>query len=71
LNVNYRAFDGHQPIAWRASTPAGQSPDAAFAIEATDVRVNQPIPDAAFSIPNAESATPMTIEQLRGMFKRK
>jgi hypothetical protein len=26
LNVNYRAFDGRQPIAWRASTPQGQSP---------------------------------------------
>jgi len=71
LNVNYRAFDGHQPIAWRASTPQGQSPDAAFTIEASDVRVNQPIPDAAFSIPNAESATPMTIETFRAMFKRK
>lgn len=71
LNVNYRAFDGRQPIAWRASTPAGQSPDAAFAIEAADVRVNQAIPDAAFTITNADSATPMTIEELRAMFKRK
>jgi hypothetical protein len=71
LDVNYRGFDGRQPIAWRASTPQGQLPDAAFAIEAADVRVNQPIPDAAFSIPNAESATPMTIEQLRAMFGRK
>jgi hypothetical protein len=65
LQVDYQAIDNGQPRRLAIRSAPGAEPRVSIVLHVDDAEINRPLPASVFTVRVPDTATPMSIEELR------